>query len=143
MNSKTIGEFAKLCGVGIETIRYYQRQGLLRIPSFGKEIGSGRIRRYEEGDIRRLRFILSAKKAGFTLKEIKELLELDAKNDRKRVRYIAQIRITKLDNQIAELTNARESLYRLVKECKKSDSMYCPILTTFEVEPHPERHSSP
>lgn len=132
MNSKTISEFAKLCGVGVETIRYYQRQGILSIPPLAKEFSSGRIRRYGEHDIRRLRFILSAKKAGFTLKEIKELLDLDAKNDRERVRSIAQNRITKLDMQIAELTEARESLYRLIKECKRADSAPCPILVAFE-----------
>ncbi|KTC81922.1 MerR family transcriptional regulator [Legionella cincinnatiensis] len=132
MNSKTISEFAKLCGVGVETIRYYQRQGILSIPPLAKEFSAGRIRRYGEHDIRRLRFILSAKKAGFTLKEIKELLDLDAKNDRERVRSIAQNRITKLDMQIAELTEARESLYRLIKECKRADSAPCPILVAFE-----------
>lgn len=132
MNNKTISEFAKLCGVGIETIRYYQRQGVLNIPPLAKEFSSGRVRRYGEQDIRRLQFILSAKKAGFTLREIKELLDLDAKNDRKRVRCIAQTRITKLDIQIAELTEARESLYRLIKECKKADSALCPILVAFE-----------
>ncbi|WP_115708850.1 MerR family transcriptional regulator [Legionella sainthelensi] len=131
MNDKTISEFARSCGVGVETIRYYQRQGILNTPSPAKEFNSGKVRRYGEHDIRRLQFILSAKKAGFTLKEIKELLDLDAMNDRERVRYIAQNRITKLDAQIAELTKARESLYRLIKECKKADSALCPILVAF------------
>ncbi|KTD59737.1 transcriptional regulator, MerR family [Legionella sainthelensi] len=132
MNDKTISEFARSCGVGVETIRYYQRQGILNTPSLAKEFHSGKVRRYGEHDIRRLQFILSAKKAGFTLKEIKELLELDAMNDRERVRCIAQNRITKLDAQIAELTKARESLYRLINECKKTDSALCPILVAFE-----------
>ncbi|AUH73437.1 transcriptional regulator, MerR family [Legionella sainthelensi] len=132
MNDKTISEFARSCGVGVETIRYYQRQGILNTPSLAKEFNYGKVRRYGEHDIRRLQFILSAKKAGFTLKEIKELLDLDAMNDRERVRCIAQNRITKLDAQIAELTKARESLYRLIKECKKTDSALCPILVAFE-----------
>lgn len=132
MNNKTIGELAKFCGVGVETIRYYQRQGILNIPPLEKGQGSGRVRRYGEHDIRRLQFILSAKKAGFTLREVKELLDLDAKNDRERVRCIAQNRITKLDNQIAELTEARESLYRLIKGCKKAASELCPILIAFD-----------
>lgn len=137
MHSKTIGEFAKLCGVGVETIRFYQRQGILDTPAPGKESSSGRVRRYADHDISRLRFILSAKKAGFTLKEIKELLELDARNDREHVRRIAQQRITKLDTQIAELTEARESLHRLMEKCRKSSSIPCPILTAFEQTKEP------
>lgn len=132
MNSKKIGEFAKLCEVGVETIRFYQRQGILNTPLPGKEFSAGRIRRYGEQDISRLRFILSAKKAGFTLKEIKELLDLDAKNDRERVRCIAQHRITQLDSQIAELTAAREYLHHLVSECRKTNLKDCPILVSFE-----------
>ena len=132
MNSKTISEFAKMCGVGIETIRFYQRQGILNTPPLKNELSSGRIRRYGDEDIHHLRFILSAKKAGFTLKEIKELLDLDAQNDRERARILAQKRIALLDKKIAELNEARDSLYRLVTECKKTDSMPCPILTAFE-----------
>ncbi|MGQ3890345.1 MerR family transcriptional regulator [Legionella sp. CNM-1927-20] len=132
MSNKTIGEFSKLCGVGVETIRYYQRQGLLNVPPRMEEFSSKKIRRYDEYDISRLRFILSAKKAGFTLKEIKELLELDAKNDRGRVRSIAQKRIAKIDIQLLELKEARDSLYHLIKECNKTDSIPCPILTAFE-----------
>ncbi|KTD66948.1 transcriptional regulator, MerR family [Legionella steelei] len=134
MNHKTISEFAKSCGVGVETIRFYQRQGILNIPPLGKEFSSVKIRRYGEHDIRRLRFILAAKKAGFTLKEIKELLDFDAKNDREHVRDIAQKRISKLDRQIEELIEARKSLHRLVKECNKADSQPCPILIAFDNE---------
>ncbi|HAU0638500.1 TPA: MerR family transcriptional regulator, partial [Legionella pneumophila] len=110
MNNKKIGEFAKLCGVGIETVRYYQRQGLLHVPLLNKELGAEKIRRYGDDDISRLKFILLAKKAGFTLKEIKELLEFDAKNDRERVRDMAERRIEKLNLKINELTEARNRL---------------------------------
>lgn len=131
MNNKTIGEFAKMCGVSVETIRFYQRQGIIDIPSRGTEPRSGTVRRYGDKDILRLQFILSAKKAGFTLKEIKELLELDAQNDRERVRAIAQNRIEQLDAKITELTEARDSLDLLVQECKKTNFIACPILLTF------------
>lgn len=131
MSHKTIGEFAKLFDVGVETIRYYQRQELLDCPPLVKEFGSKKIRRYNDKDFTRLGFILSAKKAGFTLKEIKELLELDAKNDREKVRSIAQNRIKKLDCQLAELNKARDSLFKLVQECQKTDSQRCPILAAF------------
>lgn len=132
MNNKTISEFAASCGVGVETIRYYQRQGLLNVPQREGAFNSAKIRRYGDADIQRLRFIVSAKKAGFTLREIKELLDLEKKNDRERVRTISESRIKKLDAQIAELTDARESLQRLVKECKKAHTKSCPILKAFE-----------
>ncbi|MCA0402555.1 MAG: MerR family DNA-binding protein [Proteobacteria bacterium] len=130
--NKTISEFAKFCDVGVETIRYYQREGILDTPARGNAFSPGRIRRYGDKDIHRLQFILSAKKAGFTLKEIKQLLELDAKNNRERVRNMAEQRIAKLDAQITEFKKARESLYHLVKECKKASLTPCPILVAFE-----------
>ncbi|KTC79990.1 MerR family transcriptional regulator [Legionella cherrii] len=132
MHDMTISEFAKLCEVGVETIRYYQRKGLLHVPLLKKEFGIGKIRRYGENDVSRLRFILLAKKAGFTLKEIKELLDFDAKNDRERVRDMAEKRIEKLNLKINELTEARNTLSLLVAKCRESISSPCPILMTFE-----------
>jgi MerR family mercuric resistance operon transcriptional regulator len=58
MNNKTIDEFAKLCGVGVETVRYYQPQGLLHIPLLNKELEATKIRLYGDNDINRLMFIL-------------------------------------------------------------------------------------
>ncbi|MCW8407911.1 MerR family transcriptional regulator [Legionella sp. PATHC035] len=132
MHDKKISEFAKLCGVGVETIRYYQRQGLLHVPLRHNQFGTGKIRRYGDNDISRLRFILLAKKAGFTLKEIKELLDFDANNDRERVRDMAQKRIEKLNLKINELREARNTLSLLVAQCRDSISSPCPILMTFE-----------
>ncbi|KTD00898.1 MerR family transcriptional regulator [Fluoribacter gormanii] len=132
MSYKTIGEFAKLCEVGVETIRYYQRKGLIHVPLLPKELGAPKIRRYGDNDISRLRFILLAKKAGFTLKEIKELLEFDAKNDRKHVRDMAEKRIEQLNLKINELTEACSTLSRLVAKCRDTESSPCPILMTFE-----------
>jgi len=73
----TIGKLASAGGVGVETIRFYQRKGLLETPT--REDG---IRRYGSDDVRRLRFIRQAQSAGFTLEQIKELLDLDASDDR-------------------------------------------------------------
>ncbi|PWY54061.1 MerR family transcriptional regulator [Legionella qingyii] len=129
---KTIGEFAKLCGVGVETIRYYQRTGLLHVPLRTKELGAPKIKRYGDNDISRLRFILLAKKAGFTLKEIKDLLEFDAKNDREHVRDMAERRIEQLNLKIDELSAARNTLSLLVAKCRDTGSSPCPILMTFE-----------
>jgi MerR family mercuric resistance operon transcriptional regulator len=77
--SLTIGQLAAGGNVGVETIRFYQRKGLLGTPA--REAG---IRRYGSEDLRRLRFIKQAQAAGFTLEEIRELLELDSGQDRTR-----------------------------------------------------------
>ncbi|WP_294329270.1 MerR family DNA-binding protein [uncultured Sphingomonas sp.] len=127
----TIGRLADAGGVGVETVRYYQRRGLLPTParSGGPDAG---VRRYGEGELRRLRFIRSAQAAGFTLEEIGELLELDATDDRARARELARARIAALDAKIAELVQAREGLARLAKECGSGRAGPCPILTAFE-----------
>lgn len=129
----TIAGLAREGGVGVETVRYYQRRGLLRTP--GKTGGSalsGGIRRYDAEDIRRLRFIRSAQTAGFTLEQIGELLDLDAGEDRARVRALAAERIAALDAKIAELQAAREALSRLAGACAASDIGPCPIIEAFD-----------
>jgi len=129
----TIAGLAREGGVGVETIRYYQRRGLLRRPDRPEGPGgAGRIRRYGEGDVRRLRFIRSGQAAGFTLEQIGELLALDATDDRARVRELAVQRIAALDAQIAALKAARASLAQLAAECGGGAAGPCPILLSFE-----------
>ncbi len=133
MNGLTIAKLAKAGGVGVETIRYYQRRKLLDLPARDDPAGPGRtVRRYDEGDVRRLRFIRSAQAAGFTLEEIRELLELDASEDRERARALARIRIEALDARIVELQRARDALQRLASECAHGKAGPCPILTSFD-----------
>ena len=125
--SLTIGQLAAEGGVGVETVRFYQRRGLLDVPT--RDFG---IRRYGREDLRRLRFIRQAQSAGFTLEEIRELLDLDSRLDRKRVRELAHSRIGLLDSKIAELERARTSLERLAKACGDGDQGPCPILASFD-----------
>jgi MerR family mercuric resistance operon transcriptional regulator len=122
-----IRKFAEAGGVGVETVRFYQRRGLLDTP--GK--GDG-IRRYGDADVRRLRFIRMAQRAGFTLEEIRELLALDAGQDRRRARALAQDRIAKLNEQIAEMERARDYLQKLARQCTRDASGPCPILASFD-----------
>lgn len=122
----TIGKFAAAGGVGVETIRFYQRKGILKTP---KRLGGGR--RYGAEDVRRLKFIRQAQTAGFTLEEIGELLELDAGEDRERARDAAKARLIALETRIAELNRTREALERLVAECSSGQSGPCPILKSF------------
>lgn len=124
--SLTVGQLAAAGGVGVETIRFYQRRGLLHTPT-----RSGGIRRYGAEDLRHLQFIRKAKAAGFTLEEIKELVDLNAGEDRQRARELARGRIKALDEKILELQRARDSLRRLARECSERENGPCPILASF------------
>jgi MerR family mercuric resistance operon transcriptional regulator len=136
MGATTIAGLARAGGVGVETIRYYQRRGLLRTPERTGTGGSGGgIRRYDGEDVRRLGFIRSAQAAGFTLEQIAELLALDSGEDRDRARALARERIAALDRKIVELEAARASLRRLAMACDASASAPCPIITAFEGAP--------
>jgi MerR family transcriptional regulator, mercuric resistance operon regulatory protein len=128
VKSLTIGQLAGGGNVGVETIRFYQRKGLLPTPT--RESG---IRRYGSEDLRRLRFIRQAQAAGFTLEQIKELLDLDAGEDRSRARELARSRIQALDDKITELKRARDALRRLAAECGEGRKGPCPILASFGV----------
>ena len=135
MAGMTIAGLAREGGVGIETVRYYQRRGLLDTPERPEGAGaSGGIRRYGTEDARRLRFIRSAQAAGFTLEQIGELLALDATDDRPRARQLANERIAALDAKIEELTRVRASLRRLARDCGSGAEGPCPIVTAFEAD---------
>ena len=126
MADLTIGTLAKNAGVGVETVRFYQRRGLLAVPP-----RAGGIRRYDFRDVERLQFIKRAQAAGFTLAEIGELIALDAGEDRPRARELAAARIKALDVKIAELKDARAALSRLARECSEDRAGPCPIIASF------------
>ena len=130
LNRDTISGLAHAAGVGVETVRYYQRRGLLPEPARPP----GEVRRYGEVDVKRLRFIRSAQAAGFTLAEIKELLDLDASDDRARARELARARVAAIDEKIAELREARDALAGLATACAKKRGGPCPILKAFDAK---------
>lgn len=136
-HSLTIGKLAAAGGVGVETIRFYQRRGLLDEPT-----RNGGIRRYGSDDLKRLRFIRQAQTAGFTLEQIRELLRLDASDDRQRARELAQGRIEALDAKIAELKSARDALRKVAQECASGGAGPCPILSAFDDARQPSRSRS-
>jgi len=123
----TIARLGAAAGVGVETVRYYQRRGLLAVPP-----SAGAVRRYGPDDLRRLRFIRRAQAAGFTLEEIGELLALDRTNDRARVRTLAAERIAAHDAKISELEQSRAALDRLRSHCASGQKGPCPILEAFD-----------
>lgn len=127
MANLTIARLAAAAGVGVETVRFYQRKGLLPVPA-----AAGAVRRYDETDVQRLRFIRSAQRAGFSLKEIAELLQLDAGSDRSRVQALTRTRLAALDAEMAELAAARSALAALLDECSHGNAGPCPIIATFE-----------
>jgi MerR family copper efflux transcriptional regulator len=125
--SLTIGAVARRAGVPIDTIRYYEREGLLPEPL---RRASG-YRSYGEGAVAQLRFIRRAKALGFTLEEIRELLALSADRQRgvKAVKKRAQERLAAIEARIAELQRVRDGLVELVASCPGHGAPEdCPIL---------------
>ena len=127
MNAMTIGKLAAAGRVGVETVRFYQRRGLIDTTP-----RDGGIRRYDGEDLRRLRFIRHAQTASFTLDEIGELLALDATDDRERAYAIAKTRLRQLNSKICELQSAQTALAKLASACASGESGPCPIVQAFE-----------
>lgn len=126
-NPLTIGAVAKRVGVAIDTIRYYEREGLLPEP---QRRASG-YRSYGEGAVAQLHFIRRAKQLGFTLEEIRELLALSADRQRgvKAVKQRAQERLAAIEQRIVELQRVRDGLAQLVESCPGHGAPeQCPIL---------------
>ena len=123
-----IGEFARAGGVNVETIRYYQRRGLLAQPA--RHEGP---RRYTRSDLGRLQSIRSAQTAGFTLDEIASLLALDTL-DRTAAQNLARVRIAALDGKIATLQTMRGALLKLADNCAAERSGPCPIIDAFSFD---------
>ncbi len=122
----TIGHIARTAGVNVETIRYYQRVGILIEPA--KPVEGYRI--YPSETVNRIRFIKRAQQLGFSLQEISELLELgDGHCDD--VRHRAEEKRTIIDQQINDLKNLRGTLDTLIQACQcDGDTSHCPIVET-------------
>jgi MerR family copper efflux transcriptional regulator len=123
----TIGAVARGAGVGIDTIRYYEREGLLPPPR-RRESG---YRDYGRDAVHRLKFIRRAKALGFTLEDIRELLALSADHERgvRNVKQRAEARLAGLEQRIRELQRMRRGLKHLIARCPgRGDPGACPIL---------------
>lgn len=131
MSGLTIGQVAKAAGLGVETIRYYERERLLERPT---RRPSG-YRQFDDMAVKRLRFIKQAQRLGFTLREIRELLalRLNPTSTRTHVRERAQAKVLDIDLRIAELQRMKKALLPLVEACDgHGDLMGCPILEAME-----------
>ena len=131
MNGLTIGKVAKGAGLGIETIRFYEREGLIEPPARTES----NYRIYPKQDIIRLRFIKRAKTLGFTLKEIKELLSLrhDPLASKEDVKRQAEVKIEDIKQKIRDLSRIKETLEMLDERCDgHGPTIDCPILDALE-----------
>ena len=131
MTGWTIGKLAAGEGVGVETVRFYQRRGLLTLP---ERAGSG-FREYTEDDARRLAFIRRARRLGFTLGEIGDLLGSAEGHSADGVVRAAEAKLTAIGEQIQELTLLQCRLRRLVTVCEHGDSSDCVALRVGEARP--------
>lgn len=122
-----IGELAHRAGVGIDTVRYYERQALLPVP---QRLASG-YRRYDRDDVARLHFVRRAKALGFKLVEIRDLLALSShrEDDMAGMKTAAIGKLADVEAKLAELTRIRDGLKTLVASCPGHGALaQCPIL---------------
>jgi MerR family mercuric resistance operon transcriptional regulator len=120
----TIGRLAKAAGVNVETIRYYQRRGLIAEPH--KPLGGHR--RYPPVVMEQIAFIRRAQQLGFSLAEVKSLMDLADGRNLKATRLIAEKKHATLDLHIAQLTTMRRRLKSLIDKSRKAVKAPCPII---------------
>lgn len=117
----TIGKLADAAGVNVETVRYYERRGLIEQPT-----SNGGYRRYGAAHVERLAFIRRAQGMGFSLDEIAELMQLNDMTDHLQARRLAEAKIATISERIAHLQQMQHALQHLVKTCKPGKP--CPII---------------
>jgi len=127
-----ISEAAEQAGVNVQTVRYYERRGLL--PKAPRR-ASG-YREFPDDAVRTVRFIKRAQELGFSLDEVQELLRLQRSpsRDRPRIRRISEQRIAQIDQKIAELERMRKALKTLVHHCHLGKTLECPIIEALDTE---------
>ncbi|MDZ7829019.1 MAG: MerR family DNA-binding protein [Halofilum sp. (in: g-proteobacteria)] len=130
MSTLSIGRLAKSTGVGVETIRFYEREGLLEAPA---RTASG-YRQYTPDAVSRLGFIRRAKQLGFSLGEIRELLSLaGAEGDRAQVKALTEHKLAEIERRIEELHRMRAALAELNRQCSgRGPVAGCPIIEALD-----------
>ena len=135
MLTMTIGQVAREAGIGVETVRFYEREGLVERPA--RRLSG--YRQFEPNAVARLRFIKQAQRLGFTLREIKELLalKLDPGATRAQVRERAVDKIADIDRRIADLRRMKKAIAPLIEACNGKGKLEgCPILAAIEKPCH-------
>ena len=134
----SIGQIARLCDVGVETIRFYEREGLLEEPA---RRASG-YRQYSEGAVKQIRFIKRAQRLGFSLKEILELLRLrvDAGTSCEQIQERAAVKLAQVEQKIVELQHMRQALLQVASLCaEENSSSRCPLLGALDQDSETEK----
>lgn len=127
----SIGRLARVAGVNVETIRYYQRRGLVTRPY--KPIGGHR--RYARAVAARVRFIKRAQQLGFTLKEVTGLLRLEDGQSCRETRLLAEHKLALIEERVADLNRMRRMLKGLIAECALGQRpRSCPIIASLSAE---------
>ena len=123
--SLTIARVADAAQVGVETVRYYERRGLIAQPTQK----AGAYRRYDSKHVARIRFIKRAQELGFTLEEIEELLALEDGTNRRSIRRIASTRLEQIRVRLKDLKRMEHALAHLLHECEADEkTLHCPII---------------
>ena len=120
----TIARAADAAAVGVETIRYYERRGLIPQPTQK----AGAYRRYDSKHVARIRFIKRAQQLGFTLEEVESLLELEDGTNRTKIRQIASARLGQIRERLRALKSMERTLSYLLEHCQSGAAMRCPII---------------
>ena len=123
----TIGGVARFAGVNVETVRYYQRMGLVPVP----KRAYGRFREYPPEIATRVRFIKRAQMLGFTLAEVKNLLALEDGRSCSKAQSLAAMKLATVETRFADLNRMRRTLKNLIAQCGVgSGRVRCPIIET-------------
>jgi len=129
--SLTIGRLAESAQVNVETVRYYQRRGLMREPARP----TGSVRRYSDDDVRRIRFIKRAQQLGFTLEEVTNLLKLEDGRSCRETEQLAQQKLSLVEARITDLQRLRKTLRDLIGRCESGRGrITCPIIESLIAE---------
>lgn len=137
MRDMTIGKAARRAGVGVETIRFYERKGLIEQP----QAAPSRYRVYPERTIERIRFIRQAQELGFSLREVRELLSLraDPRADAAEVRARAEAKLDDVNDKIRRLRNMGRALEALIAACPGHGELgCCSIIEALEAHERPD-----
>jgi MerR family mercuric resistance operon transcriptional regulator len=124
MDNLTIGALAKAAGVHVETVRYYQRRGLVAEPK--RQTGS--VRRYGDTAVKRLRFIRRAQELGFTLEEVKILVRLGETPNCRDAKTLAARKLDLVESRLEDLRRVQSALRSLVSQCETRRERSCPII---------------
>ncbi len=129
LENLTIGSVAGSAGVNVETIRFYQRKGLMPEPD--RPYGS--IRRYGSTDVARVKFVKSAQRLGFSLDEVAGLLRLEDGSHCDEARMLAERKLNDVREKLADLRRIESALARLIEDCCVSQgTIACPLIAALQ-----------